>query len=164
MTLLEFHVLFSLVEMVVGLIVLYGLLTGKAFGAWTALFFIVAILTSVTGFPLAPSGFDPPRAVGILTLVLLAIAVCAYYSFRLAGAWRWVYVVTALIALYLDVFVGVIQSFMKIPSVHGLAPDPIGTVVSRGAGRRSGALRRARILCGAQVSSGLGAERLRIRR
>lgn len=86
MSLLEFHVLVSLVEMVVGLIVLYGLLTGQAFGAWTALFFIVAILTSVTGFPLAPFGFDPPRAVGILTLVLLAIAVGAYYFFRLAGA------------------------------------------------------------------------------
>ena len=122
MSLLEFHVLVSLVEMVVGLIVLYGLLTGQAFGAWTALFFIVAILTSVTGFPLAPFGFDPPRAVGILTLVLLAIAVGAYYLFRLAGAWRWIYVVTALIALYLDVFVGVIQSFMKIPAVHALAP------------------------------------------
>ncbi len=81
-----------------------------------------AILTSVTGFPLAPFGFDPPRAVGILTLVLLAIAVCAYYLFRLAGAWRWIYVVTALMALYLDVFVGVIQSFMKIPAVHALAP------------------------------------------
>ena len=90
MTLLEFHVLVSLVEMVVGLIVLYGLLTGKAFAAWTALFLIIAILTSVTGFPLAPFGFDPPRAVGILTLVLLAIAVCAYYVFRLAGAWRWI--------------------------------------------------------------------------
>jgi hypothetical protein len=122
MTLLEFHVLLSLVEMVVGLIVLYGLLTGQAFGVWTALFLIVAILTSVTGFPLAPFGFDPPRAVGILTLVLLAIAVCAYYLFRLAGAWRWIYVVTALMALYLDVFVGVIQSFMKIPAVHALAP------------------------------------------
>lgn len=122
MSLLEFHVLLSLAEMVAGLIVLYGLLTGKAFGAWTALFFIVAILTSVTGFPLAPFGFDPPRAIGILTLVLLAIAVGAYYLFGLAGAWRWVYVVTALVALYLDVFVGVIQSFMKIPAVHALAP------------------------------------------
>jgi hypothetical protein len=122
MTLLEFHVFLSLVEMVVGLIVLYGLLTENAFGAWTALFLIIAILTSVTGFPLAPFGFDPPRAVGIITLVLLAIAVCAYYVFRLAGAWRWIYVVTTLTALYLDVFVGVIQAFMKIPAVHVLAP------------------------------------------
>lgn len=122
MTLLEFHVLISLVEMVAGLIMLYGLITGRAFGAWTALFLATAILTSLTGFPLAPFGFDPPRAIGILTLVLLAIAVSAYYLFQLAGAWRWIYVVTALAALYLDVFVGVIQSFMKIPALHALAP------------------------------------------
>ncbi|MGC1780602.1 MAG: hypothetical protein WBB34_21920 [Xanthobacteraceae bacterium] len=122
MTLLEFHVLISLVEIAAGLIMLYGLITGRAFGVWTALFLATAILTSLTGFPLAPFGFDPPRAIGILTLVLLAVAVGAYYLFQLAGAWRWIYVVTALLALYLDVFVGVIQSFMKIPSLHVLAP------------------------------------------
>jgi hypothetical protein len=122
MTLLQFHVAISLIEIAAGLIMLYGLMTGRAFGAWTALFLATAILTSLTGFPLSPFGFDPPRAVGILTLVLLAIAVGAYYLFHLAGAWRWVYVVTALVALYLDVFVGVIQSFMKIPSLHALAP------------------------------------------
>ncbi len=122
MTLLEFHVLISLVEMVAGLIVLYGLLTGRAFGAWTVLFLATAVLTSVTGFPLPPFGFDPPRAIGILTLVLLAIAVIGYYLFQLAGTWRWIYVVAALAALYLDVFVGVVQSFMKIPSLHALAP------------------------------------------
>ncbi len=65
--------------MVVGPIVLYGLLIGQAFAAWTALFFIIAILTSITGFPLPPFGFDPPRAVGILTLVLLAIAVRKFH-------------------------------------------------------------------------------------
>ena len=122
MTLLEFHVVISLIEMVVGLIVLYGLITGRAFGAWTALFLVIAILTSATGFPLAPFGFDPPRAVGVLSLVLLAVAVIAYYFFRLAGAWRWIYVVAAVAALYLDVFVGVFQSFLKIPAVHALAP------------------------------------------
>ncbi len=122
MTLLEFHVLISLVEIAAGLIVLYGLLTGRAFGAWTVLFLATAVLTSLTGFPLPPFGFDPPRAIGILTLVLLAIAVIGYYLFRLAGVWRWIYVVAALAALYLDVFVGVVQSFMKIPSLHALAP------------------------------------------
>jgi hypothetical protein len=122
MTLLEFHVVISLIEMVAGLIVLYGLINGRAFGAWTALFLATAILTSVTGFPLAPFGFDPPRAVGVLSLVLLVIAVSAYYVFRLAGAWRWIYLVTAIAALYLDVFVGVFQSFLKIPAVHALAP------------------------------------------
>ncbi|HTP94045.1 MAG TPA: hypothetical protein VMJ52_20040 [Xanthobacteraceae bacterium] len=122
MTLLEFHVLISLAEMVAGLVVLYGLVTGTAYGAWTLLFLATAILTSVTGFPLPPFGFDPPRAVGVLTLVLLAVAVIAYYAFRLAGAWRWIYVVTAMAALYLDFFVGVIQSFEKVPALHTLAP------------------------------------------
>ncbi len=119
---LQIHVALSLIALVAGLIVLYGLLQGRAYGGWTALFFVTTILTSVTGFPLPPFGFDPPRAVGILSLVLLAVAVAGYYLFHLAGAWRWIYVVTAMAALYLDAFVGVIQAFAKIPSLHELAP------------------------------------------
>ena len=75
MSLLAVHVALSLIGIVSGLIVLYGLLTGQALGGWTALFLLTTILTSATGFPLAPFGFDPPRAVGILSLILLAIAV-----------------------------------------------------------------------------------------
>ncbi len=101
---------------------LYGLLTGQALGGWTALFLTTTILTSVTGFPLAPFGFDPPRAVGTLSLILLAIAVGAYYLFHLAGAWRWVYVVTAMTSLYLNCFVLVFQGFLKVPVLHDLAP------------------------------------------
>ena len=86
MSLLAVHVALSLIGIVSGLIVLYGLLTGQALGGWTALFLLTTILTSATGFPLAPFGFDPPRAVGILSLILLAIAVGAYYLFHLAGA------------------------------------------------------------------------------
>jgi hypothetical protein len=119
---LQIHVALSLVGIVAGLIVLYGLLAGRAFGGWTALFLLTTILTSVTGFPLAPFGLDPPRMVGILSLILLAIAVGAYYAFHLAGVWRWVYVVTAMVALYLNCFVAVIQSFAKLPSLHALAP------------------------------------------
>jgi len=119
---LQTHVALSLIALVAGLIVLFGLLQGRAYGGWTALFLLTTILTSVTGFPLPPFGFDPPRAVGILSLLLLAIAVAAYYLFHLAGAWRWIYVVTAMAALYLDAFVGVIQAFAKIPSLHELAP------------------------------------------
>jgi hypothetical protein len=121
-TFLDIHIALSLVALVAGLIVLYGLLTGQAFGGWTALFLATTILTSVTGYPLPPFGFDPPRAVGTLSLVLLAIAVVAIYGFRLGGAWRWIYIVTAMAALYLDAFVGVIQAFLKIPALHGLAP------------------------------------------
>jgi len=119
---LQIHVALSLIALVAGLIVLYGLLKGRAFGGWTALFLLTTILTSVTGIPLPPFGFDPPRAVGILSLVLLVVAVAGYYLFHLAGAWRWIYVVTAMAALYLDAFVGVIQAFLKIPTLHELAP------------------------------------------
>jgi hypothetical protein len=122
MSLLEIHVALSLIEMPVGFVVVYGLLHGRAYGGWTALFLVLAILTSLTGFPLAPFGFDPPRAVGVASLVLLAIAVAALYAFGLRGAWRWIYVVTAIAALYLDVFVGVFQAFLKVPNLHDLAP------------------------------------------
>jgi hypothetical protein len=122
MSLLEIHVALSLVGIASGLVVLYGLLTGKALGGWTALFLATTILTSVTGFPLAPFGFDPPRAIGTLSLILLAIAVGAYYLFHLAGAWRWVYVVSAMTSLYLNCFVLVFQGFLKVPALHDLAP------------------------------------------
>jgi hypothetical protein len=122
MTLLAIHVALSVVGIVSGLVVLYGLLSGNALGGWTALFLATTILTSVTGFPLAPFGFDPPRAVGILSLILLAIAVGAYYLFHLAGAWRWIYVVTAMAALYLNCFVLVFQGFLKVSALHELAP------------------------------------------
>jgi hypothetical protein len=119
---LEIHVLLSLVGILSGLVVLYGLLTARPLGAWSALFLATTILTSAIGFLLPPFGFDPPRAVGVISLVLLAIAVAAFYLFRLAHAWRWVYVVTATMALYLDAFVAVIQSFQKLPFLQALAP------------------------------------------
>lgn len=122
MSLLAVHVGLSLIGIVSGLVVLYGLLTGRALGGWTALFLATTILTSATGFPLAPFGFDPPRAIGILSLVLLAIAVGAYYLFHLAGLWRWVYVVTAMTALWLNCFVLVFQGFLKVQALHDLAP------------------------------------------
>jgi hypothetical protein len=121
-SLLAIHVGLSLIGIVSGLVVLYGLLSGQALGGWTALFLLTTILTSATGFPLAPFGFDPPRAVGILSLILLAVAVGAYYLFHLAGFWRWVYVVTAMAALYLNCFVLVFQGFLKVRVLHDLAP------------------------------------------
>jgi hypothetical protein len=120
--LLQTHVVLSLIGIVSGLVVVYGLLTDRPLGGWTALFLATTILTSVTGFPLAPFGFDPPRAVGLISLVFLAIAVIALYVFALAHAWRWIYIVSALVALYLNCFVAVIQAFMKVPFVHELAP------------------------------------------
>jgi len=120
--LLQFHVLISLVGILSGCVVVYGLVTGKPLGSWTAVFLAATTLTSISGFPLPPFGLDPPRLVGILSLLLLAAAVIALYVFRLDGAWRWIYIVGATAALYLNVFVGVIQAFAKLPFLHVLAP------------------------------------------
>jgi hypothetical protein len=119
---LQFHVAISIVGIISGFAMLYGLLLGKNFRTAIAVFLVTTILTSLTGFPLAPFGFDPPRAVGILSLILLAGAVAADYGFRLAGAWRWIFVACAVAALYLNVFVLVAQAFLKVPALHDLAP------------------------------------------
>jgi len=111
------HVLISLVGIASGLVVLYGLLSGKRLDGWTALFLISTVLTSVTGF-----GFPFDHKVAILSLVLLAIAILARYGLHMAGAWRWIYVVTAVMALYLNVFVLVFQGFEKVPALKSLAP------------------------------------------
>ena len=121
-TFLQLHVILSLVGIASGLIVLYGLLADKVLRGWTELFLATTVLTSVTGFPLAPFGFDPARAVGTLSLALLAIAILALYAVRLQGAWRWVYVATAVAALYLNCFVAVAQSFQKLSFLQPLAP------------------------------------------
>jgi hypothetical protein len=120
--LLQIHVLVSLIGIVSGLVVLYGLLTARPFGAWTALFLATTIVTSVTGFPLPPFVLTPARVLGVISLVLLALAVAALYGFRLAGTWRWIYVGSAVAALYVNVFVGVVQSFQKLSFLKPLAP------------------------------------------
>ena len=119
---LTLHVTLSLVGIVSGLAVTAAVLRGRFPAAVTAIFLATTILTSVTGFPLPPYGFDPPRVVGTLSLVLLALAVLGLYVFKLAGRWRGIYIGTALAALYLNCFVAVIQSFQKIPAVKALAP------------------------------------------
>ena len=120
--LLQLHVALSLIGILTGLVVLFDLLQGRLRSSWTAVFLATTVLTSVTGFPLPPFGFDPPRAVGVLSLVLLALALACLYVFHLAGIWRRVYVITAIAALYLNVFVAVAQSFQKIPALNALAP------------------------------------------
>jgi len=120
--LLFIHVLLSLTGIAAGFVVLYGLLAGKPHGGWTAVFLATTVLTSVTGFPLPATGLLPSHIVGVLSLVLLAVAIAALYVYRLAGAWRWIYVATAVTALYLNVFVGVVQSFQKLAFLKPLAP------------------------------------------
>jgi hypothetical protein len=116
------HVIISLIAIASGLIVLFGMFGGNRMSGMTALFLLTTILTSVTGFLFPISGFTPAIGFGIISLVLLALAVLGLYVFRLAGAWRWIYVVTAVIALYLNVFVLVVQSFQKLSFLQPLAP------------------------------------------
>jgi hypothetical protein len=117
------HVLISLVGIVTGLIAMVGLLKSNTMPGWTAVFLLTTILTSVTGFFFPVEKLLPSHIIGILSLVLLAIACFALYGQKLAGSWRWIYVVTAMISLYLNVFVLVIQSFLKVPPLHALAPS-----------------------------------------
>jgi hypothetical protein len=116
------HVLISLIGIGAGLVVAYGLLTGKRLDSWTTLFLTTTVATSVTGFFFPVHQFMPSHAVGIISLVVLAIAIPARYKFHLKGAWRWIYVVGAVISLYLNVFVAIVQSFQKIPALKAMAP------------------------------------------
>jgi hypothetical protein len=116
------HVLISLVGIGSGLIVMFGFLTGKRLDGMTAVFLTTTVLTSVTGFGFPFEHLLPSHKVGILSLVVLLIAIAARYVFHLQGAWRGTYVVTASIALYLNVFVLVAQGFMKVPALKALAP------------------------------------------
>jgi hypothetical protein len=116
------HVILSLVGIAAGLVVLFGMLAAKRLEGWTALFLATTILTSVTGFFFPVAGFMPSHAVGIISLVLLAAALAARYVYRLAGGWRVTYVVGATVALYLNVFVLVVQGFQKVAFLKALAP------------------------------------------
>lgn len=116
------HVIISLIAIAAGLAVALQLLTGKQSGPLAAFFLATTVLTSVTGFPIPPFGLDPPRIVGILSLVVLALASAALYLFKLNGNWRWIYLVTATIALYLNCFVAVTQTFQKVAFFNALAP------------------------------------------
>lgn len=116
------HVALSLIGILSGLIVAFGLLAAKRFNGWTALFLVTTVLTSVTGFLFPFHQFLPSHALGILSLIALAIAIVARYPRQLAGGWRLTYVITAMLSLYFNVFVLVVQLFMKVPSLHALAP------------------------------------------
>ena len=116
------HVLISLIGIGSGLVVVYGLLTSRLFNRWTALFLISTVLTSVTGFGFPFEHFLPSHIIGILSLLVLAIVIAARYLFHLKGAWRWVYSVGSVLALYLNVFVLVVQLFRRVPVLNGLAP------------------------------------------
>ena len=120
------HVVISLIGIVAGIVVMFGMLGSKRMPGLTAIFLLFTILTSATGFLIPPLLLEktlPSHMVGLLSLVLLAIACFALYGMKLTGAWRWIYALTALVSLYLNVFVLVIQSFLKIGPLHALAPS-----------------------------------------
>jgi glucan phosphoethanolaminetransferase (alkaline phosphatase superfamily) len=116
------HTLISLIGIFSGLIMLGGWLGGRRLEGWTKLFLITTTLTSVTGFGFPFHGFTPAIGVGIISLVVLAITLYARYSGQLRGAWRWVFVITAVMALYFNFFVLVVMAFRRVPALHALAP------------------------------------------
>jgi len=116
------HVLLSLIGILAGIIVMFGLFAGKRLDGWTGVFLVSTVATSVTGFLLPFHRFMPSHGVGIVSLVVLAGAILARYSFHLAGGWRRTYVVSAMISLYLNVFVLIAQAFQKVPALKAMAP------------------------------------------
>jgi hypothetical protein len=116
------HVVISLIGIFSGLVVLLGMLRAKHYRGWTASFLVSTVLTSATGFFFHSASFGPAHVVGVISLLVLAVAIIAVYILHLAGAWRWVYVVSAVVALYLNVFVSIVQAFQKVPFLQPLAP------------------------------------------
>lgn len=121
-TFTQIHVVISLIGIGSGLIVVFGMLSGKLLHGWNGLFLLTTVLTSVTGFGFPFEHLLPSHKVGIVSLLVLAIAILARYARHLAGGWRRTYAITAVIALYLNCFVLVVQSFLKVPALHALAP------------------------------------------
>jgi hypothetical protein len=116
------HVLLSLIGIGSGLVVLYGLITGRRYDRWTLLFLSTTVLTSLTGFLFPNEHITPGIKVGILSMIILALAIVARYTLALAGSWRRVYTLCAVAALYFNCFVGVVQAFEKVPFLNALAP------------------------------------------
>ena len=117
-----FHTALSLIGIAAGFVVAAQLLRSRQSGGWTAVFLWATILTCVTGFMFPVDKVLPSHVVGVLSLVLLALALFGLYRARLAGNWRWIYAGTAVAALYLNTFVLVVQAFLKIPALAAIAP------------------------------------------
>lgn len=118
----QIHVAISLIGIVSGLIVLFGMFGAKRMDGMTALFLATTALTSITGFGFPFHGVTPGIILGVLSLIVLALCIPARYTFHMAGKWRATYVITAIVALYFNCFVLIVQSFQKISVLHALAP------------------------------------------
>jgi len=121
------HVLISVVGIGAGIAVVCAWLQGKRLAGWEPLFLWTTVATSVTGFFFPFHGFKPSYAVGILSLIVLAFAFMARDKYRLAGGWRTTYIGSAVVALYFNVFVLIVQLFLKVPALHALAPTQTET-------------------------------------
>ena len=117
------HVIISLIAIVSGIVVLIAMLGSRQLVGLTSLFLVTTILTSATGFLFPIKGFTPALAVGALSLLILALALIGLYGRRLMGNWRWIYVAAAIAALWFNVFVLIVQAFLKVPALHALAPN-----------------------------------------
>ncbi len=116
------HVIISLIGILSGAVVLFAMLGGRRLAGWTEAFLATTVATSATGFLFHSKSIGPPHIVGVISLIVLAIALFALYGRRLAGVWRPAYVVCAVLALYLNCFVGVVQAFQKLAFLQPLAP------------------------------------------
>lgn len=116
------HVLVSLAGIASGLVVSWGLVKGSILNGWTGAFLLTTLLTSLSGFDFPSPKLLPSHIIGILTLITLAIAALSKYLFQLRGGWRGAYIITALLSLYFNVFIAVVQAFLKTPALHALAP------------------------------------------
>jgi hypothetical protein len=116
------HVALSLVGIVAGLVAMFGLVAGKRLDRWTVVFLATTVATSVTGFGFPFDHLLPSHKVGIVSLLVLPLAIAARYAFHLAGVWRRIYVIGAAVALYLNIFVLVVQLFLKVPALKAIAP------------------------------------------
>ena len=116
------HVVITLVAIGSGLIVVGGMFASRTLPGTTAIFLVATALSSITGFLFPIHGFTPALGVGVIALVILAVALFALYRMQLLGAWRPIYVIAAAVSLYLNVFVLVVQSFVKVPALNALAP------------------------------------------
>jgi len=118
----SFHTILSLIAILAGAFVIKALIDNRRPGFWTLVFLVTMIATDVTGFMFPFDKLLPSHIFGILSLVLIAVALFAHYVCHFSGAWRWIYAVTIGIAVYLNYFVLVTQLFLKVPALHALAP------------------------------------------
>jgi hypothetical protein len=123
----QFHVVISLLGIVAGFVVIFGMFTGDPMDGWTAFFLATTVATSVTGFMFPLRKLLPSHIVGIVSLAVLGLAIYARYGARSAGSFAWIYVVSAVLAQYLNFFVLVVQSFQKVPALKNLAPTQTET-------------------------------------